>query len=83
MQMENRNAVEQAINLALLVAVHRRAGLDPRIRKCAAHPATAEDIKEACNNLAHFTTEDKNWMSEHLPEGRYETPEAVIRAVGW
>ena len=60
-----------------------RRNAEEHIRNHVTYPATAEDIKKACNNLSDFSPEDKQWMNQHLPAGRYETPEAVIRAVSW
>jgi hypothetical protein len=37
----------------------------------------------ACSNMSHFSAADKRWMNEHLPAGRYENSEAVMRAMGW
>jgi hypothetical protein len=60
-----------------------RKNAEEHIRNHVTYPTTADAIKKACNNLSDFSSEDKRWMNEHLPAGRYESPEAVIRAVGW
>ncbi|HTW91156.1 MAG TPA: hypothetical protein VMH22_05550 [bacterium] len=60
-----------------------RKNADEHIRNHVKYPATAEDIKQACNRMSDFSTEDGHWMNGHLPDGRYETPEAVVRAFGW
>ncbi len=60
-----------------------RKSTEEHLRNHIDYPATADQIKAACDNMSHFTDEDKRWMTEHLPAGRYENPEAVMRAMGW
>ena len=52
-----------------------RKNAEEHLRNHIDYPATAEDIKMACDNMSHFTEADKKWMTEHLPAGRYENPE--------
>ena len=52
-------------------------------RRDITYPITAEGICELCDNMRHFTTEDRKWISEHVPPGVYATPEDAIRAVLW
>ena len=47
------------------------------------YPITAEGICELCNNMRHFTAEDRKWVNEHIPPGIYATPEQAIGAVEW
>jgi len=34
-----------------------------------------------CDNLSDFSEEDKKWFSETLPEGSYESADAVMKAL--
>ena len=45
------------------------------------YPATARALKEACKDMSEFTDADKRWFSDNLPEGTYDKPEDVIRAL--
>jgi hypothetical protein len=60
-----------------------RKNAEEHIRNHVTYPTTGDAIMKSCSNLEHFSAEDKKWMSEHLPMRRYETPESVIRALGW
>jgi hypothetical protein len=53
------------------------------IREDVEYPTTAMALKEACNNLEDFSAEDKKWFTDTLPEGTYNTPEDVVKALGW
>ena len=46
-------------------------------------PATKMELIAACNNLSDFTSEDKVEFETKLPDGTYNTPEAVMKALGW
>lgn len=46
-------------------------------------PATKAELVAACNNLSDFTPEDKKEFETNLPEGTYNTPEDVAKALGW
>lgn len=46
-------------------------------------PATKAQLVETCNNLSDFSAEDKAEFMEKLPEGSYNSPEEVGKAVGW
>lgn len=47
------------------------------------YPATRKDLVEECNELSDFSKEDKKWFESHLPEGKYTSAEAVMKALGW
>lgn len=53
------------------------------IRDHATYPATAADLKEACNNLSDFSAEDKQWFMDTLPDGTYNSADEVMKALGW
>ena len=46
-------------------------------------PATRTELVAACNGLTDFTPEDKAEFEAKLPEGSYNTPEDVMKALGW
>ncbi len=60
-----------------------RKNAEEHIREHISYPTTGDEIMKSCNNLEHFTDADRKWMGEHLPMGRFESPEAVIQALGW
>jgi hypothetical protein len=60
-----------------------RQKAEEHFRKDVWYPITAEGIKEVFDNMAHFTTEERNWMIEHVPPGIYANPEDAISAVQW
>ncbi|MCL5093752.1 MAG: hypothetical protein M1355_01325 [Patescibacteria group bacterium] len=46
------------------------------------YPATAADIKQACNGMSDVPDEDKNWVMNNLPEGTYNSADEVKKALG-
>lgn len=53
------------------------------LRSHQEYPATREDLVKACKNMSDFSDEDKKWFMEHLPEGKYNSADDVIRTLGW
>ena len=47
------------------------------------YPATKADLLITCNQLSHFSDEDKKEFADKLPEGTYNSAEEVMAAVGW
>lgn len=47
------------------------------------YPATKSDLVAACNNLSDFSGEDKKEFTDKLPEGTYDSADAVMKALGW
>ncbi len=47
------------------------------------YPATKAELVKTCNSLSDFSDEDKRSFETNLPEGSYDSPEEVIRALGW
>ncbi len=45
-------------------------------------PATKAELVAACNNLSDFSPEDKAEFESSLPEGTYNSPEDVAKALG-
>lgn len=45
------------------------------------YPSTKSEIVAACNKMAEMPEADRKWIADNLPEGRYERPEDVIRAL--
>jgi len=46
------------------------------------YPSTKSQLVNACNNMAKMPELDRRWIADNLPEGRYERPEDVLRALG-
>ena len=44
-------------------------------------PATKQDIISACNRMGHIDTEERKMFIEMLPEGTYNTPDDVFKAM--
>jgi len=52
------------------------------LREHQSYPATKEELVLTCNSLADFSGDDKQWFSENLPEGTYNSAEEVMKALG-
>ena len=48
----------------------------------AKYPASKADLVAHCNNLSDFSEGDKKEFAEKLPEGTYDSAEAVMSALG-
>lgn len=46
------------------------------------YPATKAQLVAECNNLSHFSDEDKKEFMDKLPEGNYTSAEEVMKALG-
>jgi hypothetical protein len=46
-------------------------------------PATKAELVAACDGLSDFTAEDKKEFETNLPEGTYNSPADVSKALGW
>lgn len=47
------------------------------------YPTTKADLVAACNNMSDFSDADKKEFADKLPDGTYNTPEDVMKALGW
>lgn len=47
------------------------------------YPVNRAALLAECDNLSDFSAEDKQWFTEHLPEGTYNTADDVVKALGW
>jgi len=47
------------------------------------YPATKKELMESCNNLSDFSSGDKKWFNDNLPEGTYHSAKEVAGAIGW
>lgn len=47
------------------------------------YPATAEELKKACNNMDDVPEALRNEFMEKLPDGTYNSASEVMMAVGW
>lgn len=64
------------------------AATKPDTAKARAHladhvkyPAKRADILAACADTPEFTTREKQWISENLPEGEYKSADDAVRAL--
>ena len=46
------------------------------------YPASRADVLAACASTPEFSDAEKQWASENLPEGTYESAEQAIAALG-
>ena len=44
-------------------------------------PATKEELVAECDNLSDFSDVDRKWFKENLPEGTYDSADAVLKAL--
>lgn len=61
---------------------NKKTAMD-HLKSHVTYPATRSDLVTACNNLSDFSDEDKKEFENSLPEGTYNTPEDVTKALGW
>jgi len=45
------------------------------------YPITKSQLVDACSKMAEMPEVDRKWIADSLPEGRYERPDDVIRAL--
>jgi len=60
-----------------------REQMEEYFRRDVWYPNTADGICELCDNMRHFTAEEREWVNNHVPPGIYGTPEEAIRAIEW
>lgn len=58
-----------------------KKGAVEHLKEHQEYPATKEDLVAACNGLADFSEEDKEWFISHLTDKSYESAEEVIKAI--
>ena len=46
------------------------------------YPASRAELLAECDGLSDFSAEDKQWFTDKLPEGSYESAEKVMEALG-
>ena len=44
-------------------------------------PATRAELLASCKDLIDFTDAEKKWFADRLPEGTYNSPDEVMKAV--
>lgn len=59
-----------------------RAKIIEHIDEHVEYPATAKELKDACEQMSDVSEEDKKWFEEHLPDGTYDSPDDVKMALG-
>lgn len=45
------------------------------------YPASRDEVVQACNNMADFPADDRDWFNEKLPTGTYDGPSDVLTAL--
>lgn len=51
------------------------------IREHVTYPVSRSEMLAACNQMMDIPEAEREWMSENLPEGSYNSPEEVINAL--
>lgn len=46
------------------------------------YPATRDELVKECNDLSDYSTEDKKWFMDHLPQGTYNSADEVAQVLG-
>jgi hypothetical protein len=57
--------------------------LREHIVKHVKYPATKQELVSACKGMHEMKTDDKNWFEETLPDKTYNSPDEVMKALGW
>jgi len=55
--------------------------IETHLKQHQKFPASKADLVATCNNLADFSEADKKWFATALPEGTYNSPEEVVKAL--
>jgi hypothetical protein len=45
------------------------------------YPADRGQVVAACNNMSDAPTTDRDWVSQNLPEGTYQSADQVVAAL--
>lgn len=45
------------------------------------YPSNRKDVVAACNNMADVPADDRAWFEKSLPEGTYNGPNDVVKAL--
>ena len=62
--------------------MQNQAGAIAHLKNHQKYPANRAALLAECGNLSDFSTEDKKWFADHLPEGMYNSAEEVTKALG-
>jgi len=59
-----------------------QAEMKTHIREHLDYPATKQDLVQACNMMSEVPQADRQWFSDSLPDGTYNTADEVIAKLG-
>ena len=62
-------------------AHHDWKNIEAHLKDHQKYPATKAELVDACANLSDFSAEDKQWFADTLPEGTYNSPAEVTKAL--
>jgi hypothetical protein len=60
----------------------KKTALD-HLRQHITYPASADEIKKACNDMEDVPEGKRTEFLATLPDGTYNSADEVIKAVGW
>jgi hypothetical protein len=66
----------------IVIDEKKKAALD-HLRDHISYPATAEELKKACNDMEDVDEELRKEFNENIQDGTYNSAEEVMKAVGW
>lgn len=56
-------------------------GVIKHLREHQEYPATREEMVAECDGLSDFSDEDKEWFTDNLPDGTYNSADEVIKVL--
>lgn len=62
--------------------MQNKQGAIDHLKAHQTYPANKAELMQACNDLSDFSAEDKQWFSDHLPEGTYNSADEVVKVLG-
>ena len=62
-------------------AHHDWKNIEAHLKDHQKYPATKAELVDACAKLSDFSAEDKQWFADTLPEGTYNSPAEVTKAL--
>ncbi|MEA2696204.1 MAG: hypothetical protein QOI66_475 [Myxococcales bacterium] len=60
---------------------HDWKNIEAHLKDHQKYPATKAELVDACAKLSDFSAEDKQWFADTLPEGTYNSPAEVTKAL--
>ena len=62
--------------------MQNKQGTIDHLKSHQKYPASKADLLAECDGLTDFSAEDKQWFTDNLAEGTYNSADEVIKALG-